>query len=148
MCERTTMPMPSLTSRPSRTCVRSFQGHREQVRRARAFIAFFLDGCPFADDAMLLISELAANACAHSGSSRPGGSFTVRAELCPVGSLYVEVEDQGSEWDGNISAAEPPHGLFLLRELSDDCGARRGEQGWITWFTIAIPASQRQAAMP
>jgi two-component sensor histidine kinase len=93
---------------------------------------------------VLLISELAANACAHSGSSRPGGSFTVRAELCHVGSLYVEVEDQGSEWDGNISAAKPPHGLFLLRELSDDCGARRGKQGWITWFTIAIPASQRQ----
>jgi hypothetical protein len=44
MCERTTMPRPSLTSRPSRACVRSFPGRREQVRHARAFIAFFLDG--------------------------------------------------------------------------------------------------------
>lgn len=148
MCERMTMPMPSHTSRPGRTCMKSFPGHRDQVRHARAFMAFFLDGCPFADDVVLLISELAANACAHSASGRPGGTFTVRAEMCPAGSLYAEVEDQGSVWDGNVSAAEPPHGLFLLRELSADCGARQGEQGWITWFTIAIPASQQQAALP
>jgi anti-sigma regulatory factor (Ser/Thr protein kinase) len=148
MCERTTMSAPSLTNGPGRACRRSFPGQRECVREARVFIALFLNGCPSAGDAVLLISELAANACAHSASSRPGGTFTVRVEICPGVYLHAEVEDQGSNWDGNISAADPPHGLFLLRELSDHCGARRGQQGWITWFTIAIPASQQQAALP
>jgi hypothetical protein len=47
-------------------------------------------------------------------------------------------------WDGNIGCAEPPHGLFLLRALSTACGTRRGEEGWITWFTIADPAGSAQ----
>jgi anti-sigma regulatory factor (Ser/Thr protein kinase) len=86
---------------------------------------------------VLLVSELAANACAHTASGRPGGTFTVRVEVDPGAGLHAEVEDQGSEWDGDIGAAECPHGLFLLRELSGECGARRGKRGWIVWFTMA-----------
>ena len=73
----------------------------------------------------------------HTASGRPGGTFTVRVEVDPGTGLHAEVEDQGSEWDGDIGAAECPHGLFLLRELSGECGARRGERGWIVWFTMA-----------
>jgi hypothetical protein len=53
-------------------------------------------------------------------------------DLC----IHVEVEDQGGAWDGNIGLAEPPHGLYLLRELSTACGTIRSDEGWITWFTI------------
>jgi anti-sigma regulatory factor (Ser/Thr protein kinase) len=148
MCERVMLPPAPVTPSPRRTCSQSFAGRRDQVREARAFLACFADGFPSSDDAVLLISELAANACAHTASGRPGGTFTVRAEVCPAVYLHVEVEDQGSGWNGNISAAEPPHGLFLLHELSDDCGTRRGEQGWITWFTIASPVSHKQAGLP
>jgi anti-sigma regulatory factor (Ser/Thr protein kinase) len=116
-----------------------FRGRRDQIRLVRALLAGFLDGSPAADDAALLISELAANACAHSASGQPGGTFTVRIEICPGVYVHAEVEDQGSTWDGNIGAAEAPHGLFLLQALSADCGARRGKHGWVTWFTIASP---------
>ena len=138
MCAHPALPPPA-PAPPTRTCTRSFAGHRDQVRPARAFLARFLDGMARADDAVLLISELAANACAHTASGQTSGTFTVRAEICPGLCAHVEVEDQGSGWDGDIGAAESPHGLFLLRELADDCGTRRGTHGWVTWFTIARP---------
>ena len=131
-----------------RTCEQAFPGRQSQVRHARALMAALLGGFPAADDAILLISELAANACAHSASGTPGGTFTVRAEICPGAYVHAEVEDQGSRWDGDISAAEPPHGLYLLRQLSAGCGARRGEHGWVTWFTITSPAITGRESQP
>jgi hypothetical protein len=133
------LPPAPVTPSPRRTCSQCFAGRRDQVGKARAFLACFLDGFPSCDDAVLLISELAANACAHTASGRPGGTFTVRAEVCPGAYIHGEVEDQGSTWDGDLTAAEPPHGLYLLRELSDDCGTRPGKDGWITWFTMVGP---------
>lgn len=93
---------------------------------------------PGSDDVAVLISELATNACVHSVSGTPGGRFTVRAEHCPGLCIHVEVEDQGSDWNGDLGTAEPPHGLYLLRELSSQCGTRRGDYGWVIWFTLAI----------
>jgi serine/threonine-protein kinase RsbW len=138
MCERATLP-PSApaTSASWRACTQSFPGRLDQVRETRAFLARFLDGCPASADAVLVISELAANAIAHSASSRPGGAFTLRASLPGDGYLHAEIEDHGSGWDGNIGTAEPPHGLYLLRALSATCGTRPGIHGWVTWFTIA-----------
>jgi hypothetical protein len=132
-------PTPALVRESAQT----FPGHPDQVGQARAFLARILDGCPAADDAVLLASELAANAVAHSASGQPGGSFTLRARLYRDQSVVAEVEDQGSTWDGNISAAKPPHGLYLLRKLSADCGAWPGQHGWITWFTIASTATEQ-----
>ena len=121
-------------------CVGSFPGRRDQVSRARELVARYLDGSPAADDAVLLVSELAANACAHSASGQPGGRFVVR--LCGSGSsrgqVYVEVEDQGSAWDGLLNKNESPHGLYLLRALSAACGTRPGASGWITWFVLGV----------
>jgi hypothetical protein len=137
------MSPTSATAAPRRSCTRSFPGRREHVRQARAFITAFLDGCPAANDAVLLASEIAANAVAHSASGRPGGTFTLRARVDGDGCLHAEVEDQGSGWDGNLGTAEAPHGLFLLRALSAACGTRRGEQGWVTWFALAVPATEK-----
>jgi hypothetical protein len=114
-----------------------FAGRADQLQHVRALMTRFLAGFPAADDGVLLVSELAANACAHSASSRPGGTFTVRARRCgPSCCVLAEVEDQGSTWDGDLTRAQPPHGLFLLRALATDCGTRPGQHGWITWFTI------------
>lgn len=135
MCEHATMPMRCT---PAPRYAQSFPGTAGHVRQARAFIAGLVSDFPAADDAVLLISELAANACAHSASGVPGGTFTVRADVSPGVYLHAEVEDQGSRWNGDVGAAESPHGLFLL-QLSSACGARRGEHGWVTWFTIASP---------
>jgi two-component sensor histidine kinase len=116
--------------------VRSFPGRPGQVSHARAFVADFLRGCPTADEAVLLVSEMAANACAHSASGRPGGSFIVRAQVSDGGRVYAEVEDEGSAWDGSFGMAESPHGLYLLRALSTECGTHRGDRGWISWFVL------------
>ncbi len=140
---------PSPSTVPAwRGCAALFPGRRDHIHLVRALLAGFLHGCPAADDAVLLISELAANACAHSASGAPGGMFTVRAEIHPGTHMHAEVEDQGSPWDGSISAILPPHGLYLLRELSTDCGTRQGSEGWVTWFTLASPAITSQKPRP
>lgn len=139
MCRHGTLP-PPVTAVSWQNCARSFPGRPDQIRHVRVLLRDFLGSYPAADDAVLLISELAANACAHSASGQPGGTFTVRAHLCGT-CLHAEVEDQGSRWNGNLSAAEPPHGLYLLRALSTACGTIPGTCGWITWFTITGPAT-------
>ena len=138
---RAMLPPPAMMAEPMswRGCAQSFPGHPDKVRAVRAFLDRFLAGAPGTADAVLLISELAANACTHSASGSPGGRLTVRAEVCPGLCIHVEAEDQGSDWDGRIGSATPPHGLYLLQELSAACGTRRGEHGWITWFTITSP---------
>jgi serine/threonine-protein kinase RsbW len=144
MCTRPVMPQP-LTRPHTLPYAQTFPGRLEQIRQARAHLARFLRDCSAAEDAILLTSELATNAVAHSATGQPDGMFIVRAGLFGPGHIYVEVEDQGSPWDGNISAAEPPHGLYLLQVLSTANGTRRGEQGWIGWFTIADPPNPGQA---
>ena len=143
MCTRPVMPQP-LTRPHTLPYAQTFPGRLEQIRHARAHLARFLRNCPAAEDAILLTSELATNAVAYSATGQRDGTFTVRASLFGPGHVYVEVEDRGSGWDGNIGVAEPPHGLYLLRVLSTARGTRRGEQGWIAWFTIADPSASGQ----
>ena len=135
---RPPIPVPSWSSQ------RFFPGRADQIREARAFVARLLRGSALAADAVLLISEMAANACLYSASGGPGGAFTVRVDGFP-GHIRAEVEDQGSAWDGDLSTAQPPHGLYLLQALSASCGTRPGIHGWVTWYTLAVPAS---AALP
>jgi anti-sigma regulatory factor (Ser/Thr protein kinase) len=130
------MPPECVVHMPLRACTFRFAGRVDQVGRARAFVAGFLEGNPGADDAVLLVSELAANACAHSASGRPGGTFVVRVQVGGDGCVRVEVEDQGSPWDGRFGEIESPHGLYLLRALSAQCGTRLGAGGWVTWFVL------------
>src|ERR1700761_2893597 len=119
-------------------CACSFPGRRDQVSQVRELVARHLDGWPASDDAVLLASELAASACAHSASGEPGGQFVVRVRGggSSRGEVYIEVEDQGSGWDGRFRETESPHGLYLLRELAASCGTRPGGSGWITWFVV------------
>jgi hypothetical protein len=119
-------------------CACSFPGRQDQVSRVRELVARQLGDSPGRDDAVLLASELAANACAHSASGEPGGQFVVRLRGggSGGGEVYVEVEDQGSGWDGRFHETESPHGLYLLRSLAGACGTRPGAGGWITWFVV------------
>ena len=76
----------------------AYPGRLEQVQRVRADLGAILNGCPIADETILVGSELAANAVTHSSSRQPGGRFIVRAEVCPGDYVGVEVEDQGDPW--------------------------------------------------
>jgi hypothetical protein len=101
-----------------RTLARNYPGERGQVRLVRAAITLLLDGCPGADDAVLITSELAANAAVHSNSAAPGGQFTVRAEVNFRDYIRVDVEDQGGPWVGGRDDDGRPHGLDLVDVLA------------------------------
>ena len=148
MCDHAVLPPPATPTHPASRWEWTYPGTKDQAAKVRASLRSFLNGSPLADDAVTLVSELAANAVSHSRSRLPGGQFTVRAELYHDGCLHAEVEDQGSSrWDGDLRAAECPHGLYLLRALSTCCGTRPGQHGWITWFTLAAPTA-RQTPRP
>lgn len=120
-----------------------FPASADQIRQARNFAARLLSGWPVADDAILCVSELAANATIHSDSRKPGGHFTVRAEIRPGERLRVEVQDQGGSWTRRGAQSEPSHngpqgrGLVIVGRLAQDWG-RSGdsETGWIVWFEM------------
>src|SRR5258708_12815240 len=74
-------PRRSAPAEEPRICVGSFPGRLDQVSQARAFAAAFLHGWPRADDAMLLIGELCANAVLHTQTGCPGGPSPLPALL-------------------------------------------------------------------
>ena len=81
-------------------------------------------GCTAAADAVLVASELAANAIMHSRSR--AGHFTVRAELHPD-HLRIEAEDLGGPWRRRQPDGRP-HGLDVVEALV-------GRYGWGTEIT-------------
>lgn len=74
---------------------RSFPGLAEHVRQAREFAGFLLADLPRVDDAVLVVSEFAANALRHTASSRPGGRYTLEIRRWRDGAS-VSLTDQGS----------------------------------------------------
>ena len=147
MSECAAVRPPAGPSCPPLTWERTYPGRAEQASQMRAALRAFLAGYPAADTAVLLASELAANAIAHSASGQPGGTFTVRTQVHNGACIHAQVEDQGSGWDGQISAARSPHGLYLVRHLSAASGTQRSPNGWITCFTIG-PSATGPAAQP
>jgi len=115
----------------------AFTATPAQARQARRTLAALLAGCPAADDAALCLSELAANASAHSRSREPGGQFTVRANA-GEGRLRVEVQDQGGPWVlPEHGADQGGRGLLIVSTLARDWG-RTGDStvGWTVWFEM------------
>jgi len=96
-----------------------FPGMPEQIAKARRQVREFLDGCPAADDAVLIISELAANAALHSLSRN--GVFTVRVKRYGT-CVYLEVEDAGGPWTP-AAPDDRPHGLDIIGMLARTWGS-------------------------
>ncbi len=97
----------------------TYPGRPDQVRYVRRAIASHLAGCPAADDAVLVASELASNSILHSASQ--GDLFTIRAELYPD-YVWIEVEDRGGPWQ-SMRPDDRPHGLDVIEALT-------GPDGW------------------
>ena len=137
--------------------VRVFEGRRDQVRAARAWVlgvAASVGADP--EEASLFTSELAANAVVHTRSGLPGGhlAVAVTAEDCAV---VLHVHDEGTAGmpgpghrpgaDSGV-LAESGRGLVLVGGLSaasghgpaDRCGAAPGTPGGrCTWVQLAKP---------
>ena len=128
------------TAAPPLAGSRTFPAAPAQVREARRFLSVMLDGRAAADDAVVCLSELAANASIHSRSRRPGGLFTVRTEL-RGDHLRVEVRDEGGPWS-RLPRDNEPHGrgLLIVSQLASTWG-RSGDSatGWTVWFEMHCP---------
>jgi anti-sigma regulatory factor (Ser/Thr protein kinase) len=132
--------MPQLMTSP-RTYTVTYEGKPEQVRRVRWFLSDVLGGCPAADDAILLTSEIAANAVQHSDSGK-GGTFILRAEIHDS-YAWIEVEDQGGKWTiRDMRADGRGHGLDLVSKLASEWAIDGNERCRVVSFRIdwALPA--------
>ncbi len=96
-----------------------FPGTPDQVGHARRFLAGIIGDCPQADDAILCLSGLAANAVQHSHSARPGGQFTVRVTRA-AGWLRAEVTDDGGPWRGRPGGGCNGRGLGIVVTVAGD----------------------------
>lgn len=126
------------------TARRRFPGRQDQVGRARAFVGDVLSGCPQLFEAVLLTSELCANAVRHSRSG-DGGTFEVTVCQRP-GSLRIEVRDDGSASTPVPKAAggcsEEGRGLDIVASLAHRWGHRGDEHGRCVYFELRWDLSE------
>jgi anti-sigma regulatory factor (Ser/Thr protein kinase) len=117
---------------------RIFDGSPEEVRNVRDFVRQTIQGCPAADDMILLASELAANAIRHTASGA-GGTFSVCVHV-QDGWVRVEVHDLGSETAPSVrrsgSPAESGAGLRVVDAIADRWGFHGGQRGRVVWFEM------------
>ena len=117
---------------------RTFHGRAGQIAQVRRDLAGHLNGTPAAADAILIASELAANAVLHSASA--GEYFTVRCEASP-GYIWIEAEDLGGSW----RCPQPdnrPHGLTIIEALTGpgNWGTETTSDGdRIVWARLSLP---------
>jgi anti-sigma regulatory factor (Ser/Thr protein kinase) len=83
---------------------RIFRGTADQVAAVRQFVRAEAGEHAALDDAVLVASELAANAIAHTASGRDCGLFMVHLTAVTTGHIAILVTDQGSH-----TAPEPQH---------------------------------------
>ena len=108
-----------------------------QVRHARAALAALLDGCPRADDAILIASEFATKCVVHS-ASRHGGNFTLRAEV-HQDRVRIEVADAGGPWHVSPRADGRPHGFDVVAAITgpQNWGVDGDISGRIAWAMLS-----------
>jgi anti-sigma regulatory factor (Ser/Thr protein kinase) len=110
------MPEPTTATRPA-TWSRTFPATTSNVREARRSLALLLDGCPAADDAILCLSEIVANAILHSRSAQPGGRVTIHVSRTHT-RLRVEVQDEGGPWTRQPAGENHGRGLAIVEALA------------------------------
>ena len=129
--------------------VKVFRGEPRQVPAARAFVAAALAGCPARETLAACVSELAANAVAHTASGA-GGSFAVEVLRPADGMALVAVTDLGGPGEPAIRPrnagdefAESGRGLALVAACSRRWGYRdaAGGRGRTVWAEATWPVA-------
>jgi hypothetical protein len=118
-----------------------YPGHADQLRQVRRAAARHLAGCSAAGEAILALSELAANAVMHSASR--GQFFTVRIALF-ADYVRVEAEDLGGLWRHRQRDGRP-HGLDVVQALTgpDGWGVETTiDGGRVVWARLDLPAGK------
>jgi anti-sigma regulatory factor (Ser/Thr protein kinase) len=115
----------------------TFPGRADRVAWVRREMAAYLGGCPAADDAVLIVSEIVSNAIVHSASN--GESFTVRCETFRD-YVWIECEDLGGPWHCS-RPDDRPHGLDIIEALAgpDNWGTdTTGSGSRIVWARLDL----------
>jgi anti-sigma regulatory factor (Ser/Thr protein kinase) len=135
-------PLPSGTARS----VSVFRGEPGQVREARAFVARQLAGCPARETLLTCVSELSANAIAHTASGA-GGMFSVEVLRPGDGVACVAVTDAGGPGEPAARPAdddaEGGRGLALVAACSSRWGHRAAGHGRTVWAEATWPIPVR-----
>jgi anti-sigma regulatory factor (Ser/Thr protein kinase) len=123
---------------PGKPSLRIFPGSRQEVRNVRAFVGEAVDGCPAADDVILLASEVVTNAIVHTASGKDG-TFTVVVHPLD-GMVRVEVHDGGSDTPPGIRSADDQavsgRGLGMVESLATRWGHLGDRDGRVVWFEV------------
>jgi hypothetical protein len=114
------------------------------VPEARRFVAGLLHGCPARDVLMTCVSELCANAIAHTGSGN-GGVFIVEVDLPRPGVARVAVTDEGgpslpAAGSGDLMA-EGGRGLAMVAACTNRWGYADAHPGRTVWAESCWPVS-------
>lgn len=129
------MRAPSRSATPV-TFSRAYPAVPSQIREIRADLGALLRGCPVADDAILCLSEMAANATLHSDSGKAGGKLTVHVQVHGNDYVRIEVDDDGGDWiqagadDGRL------HGLDIVEALASRWGTVGSTTGRTVWAQL------------
>jgi anti-sigma regulatory factor (Ser/Thr protein kinase) len=133
---------PASPVQPAPPWTRTFRGAPESVPQARRFVAELLLGCPARETLMTCVSELSANAIAHTDSGN-GGVFIVTVDLPRPGVARIAVTDEGST---SLPAAAPidlmaegGRGLALVAALTARWGHADAHPGRTVWAESSWP---------
>jgi serine/threonine-protein kinase RsbW len=139
--------------RSTRPWTRTFRGTPASVPEARRFVAELLLGCPAREALMTCVSELCANAIAHSGSGN-GGVFIVEVDLPRPGVARVAVTDEGgpslpAAGSGDLMA-EGGRGLAMVAACTNRWGYADAYPGRTVWaescWPVPVPAPGQDAS--
>jgi anti-sigma regulatory factor (Ser/Thr protein kinase) len=136
----------AIGSSPARR-LRVFPGQPARVAEARAFVAAELAGCPAREALLSCVSELAANAIAHTASGA-GGVFAVEVSRPADGRALVAVTDAGGPGEPSVGdtdeLAECGRGLALVAALASRWGHHASPGGGRTvWAEVTWPVPVR-----
>ncbi len=140
-------------AQPARPWARSFRGTPASVPEARRFVAEVLAGCPAREVLMTCVSELSANAIAHSGSGN-GGVFVVAVDLPRPGVARIAVTDEGGPSlpaAGRLDLmAEGGRGLAMVAACTSRWGYADAHPGRVVWAEACwpVPVPGQAAAAP
>jgi serine/threonine-protein kinase RsbW len=128
--------------RSTRPWTRTFRGMPASVPEARRFVAELLAGCPAREVLMTCVSELCANAIAHTDSGN-GGVFIVEVDLPRPGVARIAVTDEGGP---SLPAArsldlmaEGGRGLAMVAACTSRWGYADAYPGRTVWAEACWP---------
>ena len=133
---------PRSPVRSARPWARTFRGTPASVPEARRFVSELLLGCPAREVLMTCVSELCANAIAHTGSGN-GGVFIVEIDLPRPGVARVAVTDEGGPSlpaAGSLDLmAEGGRGLAMVAACTNRWGYADAHPGRTVWAESCWP---------